>query len=77
VIRHYDDLAEAMYRDALAAARDLKKAVDRLIQAPSDATLNAARRPINKMRTEWPSTFIGLGRNCGSHPSRQLCFSSK
>jgi putative iron-regulated protein len=43
VVRHYAATAEAMYADALSAARDLQKAVDQLIVAPSEATLKAAR----------------------------------
>src|SRR5262245_56587966 len=43
VITHYGDVAQAMYRDALAASRDLKAAVDGFIAAPSQATLEAAR----------------------------------
>ncbi|HEY7690230.1 MAG TPA: imelysin family protein [Dongiaceae bacterium] len=44
VVKHYGDVAEAMYSDALAAALDLQKAVDAFIAAPTDDTLAAARQ---------------------------------
>jgi putative iron-regulated protein len=44
VVKHYADVAEAMYADAHAAARDLQMAVDALVAAPSAETLAAARR---------------------------------
>src|SRR4051812_29779389 len=43
VLTHYGDVAEAMYTDAHTAAVDLSKAVDALIAAPSQQTLDAAR----------------------------------
>jgi putative iron-regulated protein len=44
VIKHYGDVAEAMYSDALAAALDLQKAVDAFLAAPNDDSLAAARQ---------------------------------
>lgn len=44
VMTHYADIAEAMFRDAHAAALDLQKAVDALIAKPSPETLAAARK---------------------------------
>ncbi|WP_373505634.1 imelysin family protein [Aestuariivirga sp.] len=44
VVTHYADMAEAMYADAHSAAVDLLKAVEALIAAPSEDTLNAARK---------------------------------
>ncbi len=43
VIRHYADLGEAMYADALAAAKALQTRVDVLLTKPSSTTLQAAR----------------------------------
>jgi putative iron-regulated protein len=43
VTRHYADLAQAMYADALGTAEQLQQAVDRLVARPSAATLAAAR----------------------------------
>ena len=39
VVTHYADMAEAMYADAHSAAADLQKAVEALIAAPSEDTL--------------------------------------
>ena len=44
VVKHYADVAEAMYSDAHAAALDLQKAVDALIATPTAETLAAARK---------------------------------
>src|SRR5262245_48467795 len=43
VLKHYGDVAEAMYGDAAAAATDLGSAINALIADPSDKTLAAAR----------------------------------
>ncbi|KHJ53800.1 peptidase [Aureimonas altamirensis] len=43
VIRHYADMALAKYEDALTTAKALDAAVDALIAAPSQETLDAAR----------------------------------
>jgi putative iron-regulated protein len=43
VLKHYGDVAEAMYGDAAAAAADLAKAIEALIAEPNDKTLAAAR----------------------------------
>jgi putative iron-regulated protein len=43
VITHYGDIAEAMYGDALAAARDLQSAIDAFLASPSQQSLDAAR----------------------------------
>ncbi|MCI4661616.1 MAG: peptidase [Neomegalonema sp.] len=43
VIDTYGDIAEAIYGDALSTAQKLDTAIDALIAAPSDTTLNAAR----------------------------------
>ena len=43
VLSAYADIAEASYADALATAKTLKSAVDKLVGAPSTATLESAR----------------------------------
>jgi putative iron-regulated protein len=44
VLATYADIAAAMFADALAGARALQAAVARLVEAPSEATLAAARQ---------------------------------
>ncbi|MFA5950970.1 MAG: imelysin family protein [Hyphomicrobium sp.] len=53
VVKHYADLAEAVYGDASTAAKALQKSVDALIQAPSDATLKDARQAWLAARTPY------------------------
>ncbi len=43
VVKHYADLAHAVYEDSLVTARNLQKAVDQLIAAPTVANLRHAR----------------------------------
>ena len=43
VVTHYADVAEAMYADSVTTARTLQMAIGDLLDAPSDATLAAAR----------------------------------
>src|SRR5262249_5749170 len=43
VLKHYGDMAEAMYGDAAAASVDLGRAIDALIENPNDKTLAEAR----------------------------------
>jgi putative iron-regulated protein len=43
VLKHYGDMAEAMYGDAHAASLDLGKSIDALIADPNQATLAKAR----------------------------------
>ncbi|MCT4555147.1 MAG: peptidase [Pelagimonas sp.] len=43
IVENYANIAQAGYEDSLALAKELKTAVDALIAAPSDATLNAAK----------------------------------
>ena len=43
VVKHYGDLALAVFSDALSTAQNLQKAVDALLAQPNDATLKAAR----------------------------------
>ncbi len=43
VIDNYADIAQAGYEDSLTLARDLKAAVDQLVETPNDATLQSAK----------------------------------
>lgn len=43
VLDHYADLAQAMYQDSLATAKDLQKAVDAFIKQPNEKNLTTAR----------------------------------
>ena len=44
VLEHYATMANAIYEDSLLAGQDLRQAVDRLIDAPGEDTLQAARQ---------------------------------
>ncbi|TMJ42938.1 MAG: peptidase, partial [Alphaproteobacteria bacterium] len=50
VLKHYGDMAEAMYGDAHAASLDLGKAIDALIANPTNETLVAVRRAWKEAR---------------------------
>jgi putative iron-regulated protein len=56
VIETYSDIAQAKYEDALNAAIALEQAVDALIAAPSDATLQAARAAWLQSRPSYQQT---------------------
>ncbi len=56
VIRHYADLAHAMYADSLATARTLSEAVDALVANPGDDTLAAARDAWRAARVPYQQT---------------------
>ncbi len=56
VIETYSDIALAKYEDALNAAIALEQAVDALIAAPSDATLQAARAAWLQSRPSYQQT---------------------
>ncbi len=56
VLKTYSDIAEAAYGDSLAAARDLKTAVEALIASPSDATLERAREAWRTARVPYMQT---------------------
>ncbi|WP_372426469.1 imelysin family protein [Salinarimonas chemoclinalis] len=56
VVETYADIAHAMYADSLAAARDLRGAVDALLESPSDATLAAAREAWLAARVPYQQT---------------------
>ena len=44
VLKTYSDIAEATYGDSLEAAKALRAAIEKLVQSPSDETLDAARK---------------------------------
>lgn len=44
VVKHYADLAEAVFSDALSTAKTLQQRIDELLANPNDATLKAARQ---------------------------------
>jgi putative iron-regulated protein len=56
VLKHYGDVAEAMYGDAAAAAADLGSAIDALIANPNDKTLAAARAAWKEARPWYQQT---------------------
>jgi putative iron-regulated protein len=56
VLRHYADLAQAMYGDSLEGTRRLKRAVDAFLAAPSQAGLDAARAAWIAARTPYSQT---------------------
>ena len=56
VLTNYADIAEAMYADSLAKAKELQAAVQALIDAPSTASLQAARRAWLASRVPYQKT---------------------
>ena len=56
VLATYANIAEASYRDSLAAARALKTSIDTLITSPSDKTLADAREAWRKARVPYMQT---------------------
>ncbi len=56
VVKHYGDVAEAMYTDAQSAAADLGKAIDALIANPTEDTLKAARAAWKEARPWYQQT---------------------
>jgi len=56
VVSAYADIAEAGYGDALSLAKALDTAIDGLIAAPSEATLNAARDAWRASRPAYQQT---------------------
>ncbi|WP_246521904.1 imelysin family protein [Neoroseomonas terrae] len=58
VLNTYGDIAAAMYADALAGARALQQAVARLVEAPSEETLAAARRAWIAARVPYQQTEV-------------------
>lgn len=58
VLTTYGDIAEAMYEDSLIAARDLRTAVQALVDAPSPVTLAAARSAWVAARVPYQQTEV-------------------
>jgi putative iron-regulated protein len=56
VVETYANIAQAMYGDAVATARDLAKAVDGFLANPTDETLRAARTAWIKARAPYQQT---------------------
>lgn len=56
VLKTYADIAEAGYRDSLAAAKTLRGAVKGLLTQPSEATLEAARKAWLAARVPYQQT---------------------
>ena len=58
VLSHYAALAHAKYEDSLVAARGLQEAVDRLIAAPTESTLAAARAAWTAARVPYQQSEV-------------------
>ncbi len=58
VVDHYADLAHANYEDALITARKLDNATDRLIAAPTEANLQAAKEAWLAARVPYQQTEV-------------------
>ncbi len=56
IIKHYEDMALAMYGEATAKAEALDKSVDALLAKPSSETLNAARDAWKSARAPYLQT---------------------
>ncbi|MFT3733355.1 MAG: imelysin family protein [Hyphomicrobium sp.] len=56
IMKTYGDIAEAMYSDALAKAKDLDKSIDGFLAAPSTETLAAARDAWKASRVPYMQT---------------------
>jgi putative iron-regulated protein len=56
VVKHYADLAHAMYEDSLFTARELLKAVNTLVEKPTDANMITARAAWKAARMPYQQT---------------------
>ena len=56
IVKHYQDMALAMYGEALAKAEALDKSIDALLAKPSAETLNAARESWKTARAPYLQT---------------------
>ena len=56
VVKTYADIALAGYEDALASAKTLKSAIDRLVAKPTSDTLEEARRAWKAARVPYMQT---------------------
>ena len=58
VLTNYANIAQAMYEDALTAAKKLQAAVDKLIAEPSEANMMAARKAWLAARVPYQQTEV-------------------
>ncbi|MWV11581.1 peptidase [Pseudomonas sp. R-28-1W-6] len=58
VVRHYADLALAVFSDAASTGKNLQVAIDALLANPSDATLQAARQAWLAARAPYMQTEV-------------------
>ena len=58
VLSHYAAMAHAKYEDSLVAARGLQEAVDRLVAAPTEAALAAARAAWTAARVPYQQSEV-------------------
>ena len=58
VLSHYAAMAHAKYEDSLVAAHGLQEAVDRLIAAPTEAALAAARAAWTAARVPYQQSEV-------------------
>lgn len=58
VINTYGNIAAAAYEDALVSAQQLRDATQQLIEAPSDASMNAARDAWHEARKPYQQTEV-------------------
>lgn len=58
VVKHYADLASVEYQEALDQAKLLQKAVNKLIEKPSEASLQAARQAWISARVPYQQTEV-------------------
>lgn len=56
ILTNYSDIAHAGYEDSLTLAKSLREAVQDLVDAPSDATLNAAKQAWLAARVPYQQT---------------------
>jgi putative iron-regulated protein len=56
VISNYGDIAQAMYEDSLAEAREMQGAIEAFLAAPDEATLGAARAAWVEARVPYQQT---------------------
>ncbi|AKH22106.1 peptidase [Sedimenticola thiotaurini] len=56
VLTHYADMAHAMYQDSLTAAKGLQKAVNQLVEEPTETNLSAAKQAWKTARVPYQQT---------------------
>ncbi len=58
VNQHYADIAEAVFADALATAKELQKAIDTFLDQPTEANLQAAREAWKASRVPYQQSEV-------------------